>query len=65
MRLRQCHQILPGAWTVPFLLPAFQSSPGGQNAFRRRSMQADYDVRGTLHATGDYFFAKWRKAGEK
>jgi hypothetical protein len=27
-------------------------------------MQADDDVRGTLHATGDYFFAKRRKAGE-
>jgi hypothetical protein len=24
-------------------------------------MQADYDVRGTLHATGDYFFAKRAK----
>jgi hypothetical protein len=34
------------------LLPAFQSSPGSQNACRRRSMQADHDVRGTLHATG-------------
>ena len=53
VRLRQCHQILPGPGTAPFLLPAFQSSPGGQNAFRRRSMQADDDVRGTLHATGD------------
>jgi hypothetical protein len=28
-------------------------------------MQADDDVRGTLHATGDYFFAKRRKAGGK
>ena len=37
------------------MLPTFRSSPGGQNAFRRRSMQADCDVRGTLHATGDYF----------
>jgi hypothetical protein len=27
-------------------------------------MQADYDVRGTLHATGDYFFAKRRKPEE-
>jgi hypothetical protein len=49
-------KILPGPGTAPFLLPAFQSSPGSQNAFRRRSMQADYDVRGTLHATGNYFF---------
>jgi hypothetical protein len=43
---------------VPFLLPAFSVVPGGQNAFRRRSMQAGYVVSGTLHATGDYFFAK-------
>jgi hypothetical protein len=46
------------------LLPAFPSFPGGQNAFRRRSMQADDDVHGTLHATGDYFLPteeSWRK----
>jgi Family of unknown function (DUF6496) len=39
------------------LLPAFDV-PGDQNAFRRPSMQADYGVRGTLHATGDYFFTR-------
>ena len=65
VRLRQCHKVLPGPGTAPFLLPAFQSSPGSQNAFRRRSMQADWDVRGTLHATGDYFFCQTEEAGGK
>jgi hypothetical protein len=39
--------------------------PGSQNAFRRRPMQADYDVRGTLHATGDYFFCQTEKSRRK
>ena len=41
VRLRQCHQILPGPGDGAVVVPAFQIVPGGQNAFRRRSMQAD------------------------
>ena len=47
------------------MLPAFRWSPGGQNAFRGRSMQADCGVRGTLNATGDYFFHQAKESRRK
>ena len=58
VRLRQCHQDPPRSGDGAVLAAGVSVVPGGQNAFRRRPMQADYAVQGTLLATGDYFFAK-------
>jgi hypothetical protein len=45
----------------PFLFAGVSIVPVSQNAFRGWSMQA---VRGTLHASGDYFFTNG-EAGER
>jgi hypothetical protein len=42
---------------VPFLLPAFQSSPVAKMPFAAGQCKRAMPMSGTLHATGDYFFA--------
>ena len=64
VRLRQCHQILPGPGTAPFLLPAFRSSPAAKMPFVagqcKRTMTCE-----ELCMPPVITFSPSRKAGER